>query len=174
MQLRYEEAKKFRGRKVLVLRNNNQGHFGILIEVTTEKLYMETALDSFNTTVISFPFDSVQEILLKEHISFLNRKAVLDKKTDKAITWHIEAIKLEPIFTLQTRRYELQVNGAKKRNKWSARDFERAVAKWLNPKKPIELYPFALVKTDTEEFLLAIDRTRLVYKINKQGVASLA
>ena len=166
--MNYEKAEKFRSKKVLVFLTDGKEHFGKITELSHDNIFMDIPIDAYHTTHIGVPLESIKGISSKDTITFLPPKTVLSKETDAAITRHIEAIKQEKEFTLTTRKYHLQVNGSKKREKWSSRDFEKASAKWLTSKTPIEIFPFALVKLGKEEYLLGIDRARRIRKITKK------
>jgi hypothetical protein len=164
----YEKAEKFRNRKTLVFLADGKEHFGKIAELRHDRIIMDIPIDTYHTTQITVPLESIKRISPKDTITFLPPKIVLSKETDAAITRHIETIKQEKEFTLTTRKYQLQVNGSKKRTKWSSRDFEKAAAKWLTIKTPIEVFPFALVKVGKQEFLLGVDRAHRIRKITKK------
>ena len=164
----YEKVEKFRNRKALVFLTDDKEHFGKIAELSNDRIFMDIPIDTYHTTQIMIPLQDIKRISPKDTITFLPPKAVLSKETDAIITRHIEAIKQEKEFTLTTRKYQLQVNGSKKRSKWSSRDFEKAAAKWLTIKTPVEIFPFALVKVGKQEFLLGVDRARRIRKITKK------
>ncbi len=172
--MNYEQAKPFENKKVVVsVRDSKQDkdYFGVISEVKSEYLCIKIPLDSENITVVGIALEDVKDIVVKTHVHFIPRRNIFSKKMDSTITKHIEHIKTEKEFTLKTRRYKYQRNGCKKRSKWSALEFEKQVAKWLTVNKHIEIYPFALVTTKQEEFLLAIDHQKQVNKITKEGNA---
>ena len=161
-------VEKFHKKKVLVRLHNGKEHLGKICDVTHDKVHMEIATETSATTSINVSLDTIQHIVSKNHINFLTPRIALSKENDAAITRHIETIKGEQTFTLQTRKYKLQVNGSKHRDRWSSRDFEREVAKWLTTKKPLELCPFALAKVGKEQYLLGVDRGHQIHKITKK------
>ena len=169
----YQTVKKLEKKRVLILLKNGKEHFGKICNVATTEFHMEIPTEMSDKTMITISLEDVQKVLNKEYVSFLHPKIVLCKETDAAVTRHIETIKTEKEFKLQTRKYELQVNGSRKRSKWSAHEFEKVVAKWLDPKKLIEICPFALIKTNKEEFLLGVDRGKKLQKISKKGTTVL-
>jgi hypothetical protein len=115
----------------------------------------------------------IASIVPKPYITFIHPKYLpkASGQLQKKITHEIERVKQEKMYRLQTRRFQLQQNGTRKREKWPVAEFEREVAKWLKTEKKVFICPFALVRVNKKTaFLLCVDHnTGKLMKINRKG-----
>ena len=171
--MQYQTVQSFEEKRVFVLLKDGTEHFGKICEVNNTTFQMEIATNMSDSTIIRIPLNDTEKVVSKDNIYFVRPKFVLSKESNAAITHQIEAIKKWEEFSLKTRRYKEQVNGSRKRTKWSVQEFEKEVAKWLDPAQRIEICPFALVMTKKEEFLLGVNRSKKLQRISKNGTTVL-